>query len=682
MQKPQLSNEIRYRKLVLRSILSILLFIVVYLFVLAISVVFLGIGVYYFAPAAAGESDFGFLVLSGTLIFIGGHFTITLLRPIFKKSKDSLDHWVQITGNDEPELFELIKKVANSVGTTLPKTVYLSSDSNAAVYFERSLISLFFPVRKDLSIGLGLLNAVTVSEFEAILAHEFAHFSQKSLQLGAHVGAVNHGIHTIIVENNRIVHGEDASKNFITGLIYMLGLFTVPVTILMEKTYTVVNMSYLALSREMEFHADAIASQVIGSVPMASGLLRLSLAQSAYEFTLNYYGDKVLENKKPSNIFPQVKWIMNQIGKDAQLDFQHNLPQVTLSELIRYDHSKLSIEKQWESHPSTRDRIEAINALRSPASANSNALAATLIQNLQTWQEKGTEKLFSNVEFKEQPGTVEFEEFIQDVTPKIKKDREDPIFMGYYDDRIPYNLDLEEALEFEPDDSIRLDQLFSKERTDSLIAGRALEEDARTLQKISKKLIRVRTFDYDGTKYKAADSLKLYNQLKIQADSFWESIFEHDLRIFRFFYQKASKKGLEAEYFAQFKSYNDSLALQEEGEKLRINLLESADFLTKQTPFDTIVYRMELLKALEGEFKASFKMLFENPHVHDAITPKGKEEFPKYLSKDWQYFSDETYDEEALELFFSAVSNYAGMFSHFVEGAGKDVIRMQASLLK
>jgi Zn-dependent protease with chaperone function len=39
--------------------------------------------------------------------------------------------------------------------------------------------------RKNLQIGIGLVNSVTVSEFKAVLAHEFGHFSQRSMKVAA-----------------------------------------------------------------------------------------------------------------------------------------------------------------------------------------------------------------------------------------------------------------------------------------------------------------------------------------------------------------------------------------------------------------------------------------------------------------------------------------------------------------
>ena len=65
-----------------------------------------------------------------------------------------------------------------------PHRVFLTPDVNAAVFYRESLLSLLLPTSKNLVIGLGLVNQLNLSEFKAVLAHEFGHFSQNSMKLG------------------------------------------------------------------------------------------------------------------------------------------------------------------------------------------------------------------------------------------------------------------------------------------------------------------------------------------------------------------------------------------------------------------------------------------------------------------------------------------------------------------
>ncbi|MBK9265656.1 MAG: M48 family metallopeptidase [Polyangiaceae bacterium] len=65
-----------------------------------------------------------------------------------------------------------------------PHRVFLSSRVNAGVFYDLSFINLLVPTRKNLEIGLGLVNTLTLSEFTVVLAHEFGHFAQRSMAVG------------------------------------------------------------------------------------------------------------------------------------------------------------------------------------------------------------------------------------------------------------------------------------------------------------------------------------------------------------------------------------------------------------------------------------------------------------------------------------------------------------------
>ena len=76
-------------------------------------------------------------------------------------------------------------------------------DVNAAVFYNESLLSLFLPASKNLVIGLGLVNRLNLSEFKAVLAHEFGHFSQSSMKLGTYVYTANRILADIVYARDR-----------------------------------------------------------------------------------------------------------------------------------------------------------------------------------------------------------------------------------------------------------------------------------------------------------------------------------------------------------------------------------------------------------------------------------------------------------------------------------------------
>ena len=56
----------------------------------------------------------------------------------------------------------------------------------------------FFPIKKNLEIGLGLSDGTSVEEVKSIIAHEFGHFSQNSMKVGSTVYVTNTVLHDLI----------------------------------------------------------------------------------------------------------------------------------------------------------------------------------------------------------------------------------------------------------------------------------------------------------------------------------------------------------------------------------------------------------------------------------------------------------------------------------------------------
>lgn len=185
----RLSKE--FKKQTLRTIFSLVIFAAVYILILVAAVgltiacVYGGIMMVVLAPRLVtiglgiGLASLGFFIL---------YF---LFKFIFTSNKVDRSHLQRITREEQPDLFLLLDDIVSKVGTTFPKNVYLSSEVNASVFYDSSFWSMFLPIRKNLQIGLGLVNSVTHDELKAILSHEFGHFSQRTMKVGSYVYNVN-----------------------------------------------------------------------------------------------------------------------------------------------------------------------------------------------------------------------------------------------------------------------------------------------------------------------------------------------------------------------------------------------------------------------------------------------------------------------------------------------------------
>ncbi|MFO0329758.1 MAG: M48 family metallopeptidase, partial [Bacteroidota bacterium] len=190
-----------FKSEVLKVTGAIVLFIIVYVLLMGLA---MGLAV------AAGYGGIAFILLHPSFITLmiglglaglGLMVLFFLIKFLFARNKVDRSHLVEVTRQQQPELFSFIEQLTKEIGAPFPKRIYFSSDVNASVFYDSGFWSMFLPIRKNLQIGLGLVNVLTVSELKAVLAHEFGHFSQRSMKLGSYVYNVNQIIFNLLYDN-------------------------------------------------------------------------------------------------------------------------------------------------------------------------------------------------------------------------------------------------------------------------------------------------------------------------------------------------------------------------------------------------------------------------------------------------------------------------------------------------
>src|SRR5579871_2715519 len=187
-----------YRRQVVIVLLSLAVFILFYLGLLIGSgwVVIYAISQGMSEPsmyASRSENNwfFGLAVLAVILFLF-------LAKALFKWRKEREELRIEITQQEHPILFDFVRRICEDTRAPFPYRIFVTPDVNAAVFYNSSLLSLILPVKKNLLIGLGLVNGLNLSEFKAVLAHEFGHFSQSSMRLGSYVYMANHIIYDLV----------------------------------------------------------------------------------------------------------------------------------------------------------------------------------------------------------------------------------------------------------------------------------------------------------------------------------------------------------------------------------------------------------------------------------------------------------------------------------------------------
>lgn len=682
MVKKEINLSKEFKIQTTRAIIALFIFFIAYLTIVSvaslITILCIWLGVYcilhihnlFFIVFGIGISSFGLIIL------------IFLFKFLFKTSKSDRSLWLEVTQKNEPALFKLISEIVNQVGTEFPKKVYLSSDVNASVFYDSNILSIFFPVGKNLQIGMGLVNSVSESELKAILSHEFGHFAQGTMRLGSFVYGVNKMIFDMIYENesfDKIIQ-EWADLSWIFSIVVQgANKVILGIQWLSRKLYEIVNLNYLGLSREMEFHADEIAAHVAGSEPLKNSLLRLNLADHAYQSVLNFYDSRIKENTRTENIFSDMEFVLKHISAENRIPVINNLPQVSTEYLSKYNKSKLVIKDQWSSHPTLEERIQRLERLGIKSEPDSYKPANTLFSNHLEIQSKLTEKLFATIKFDGEVILTGADFFRTNFVDEFKKNQFEPVFNDYYDNWNPLNIDIRNK----PSDLITPDpdHLFSPKKIELVYMAFALQNDISIINQLLTGTTGIKTFDYDGIRYKISDCKNLLDQLEKQSKELNLQLHENDTIIYWTFKQIENKLNLTPkieDFYSDFYNFDQ---LYDQNFELFKQLNESLQFINITTPFETIRKNFKNILPLETNLKEKIKNLMSDELFQVEINQEIKQKLNTYLKEDLIYFRNESYLDSNLELLFYVMNifqhlNSKGFFLH-----KKRVLSYQAELL-
>jgi len=304
---------------------------------------------------------------------------IYLIKPLFAFKKNHNETRVEVFETECPDLFAMIRDVAGKTGCKMPKHVYLSPDVNACVFYDTSFWSIFFPIKKNLEIGLGLFDGTSVEEVKSIIAHEFGHFSQNSMKVGSTVYVTNTVLHDLI-------YAEDFWDRFVdkwclsdTGVIRFFGVLTRGLTNIINRltfyVYKFVQKGYLKLSRYMEYDADNIACQCVGSDNFVSAMCKIDSLSNKDGLYKHLLSNLIDEKKIVANYFIGKRIVANIIPNKDMPVLQYDEQLIKPIRTFEIE-SRVKVEDVWSSHPSLEDRLDNARAQHCPATVSRNPIPA------------------------------------------------------------------------------------------------------------------------------------------------------------------------------------------------------------------------------------------------------------------------------------------------------------------
>ena len=494
-------------------------------------------------------------------LVIGGIFSgllcLFLVKGLFKRSRVDPGLRVEVTEAEQPNLYAFIRGLCQETGAPFPHKVFLVPDVNAAVSFDESLLNLIFPSKKNLIIGLGLVNRLNLSEFKAVLAHEFGHFSQNSMKLGSYVYTANRVVADVVYGRDWLDDRLGTAQRIDIRIAIFAWIFGAGLWVMrkgLDLLFRGINFAHASLSRQMEYNADLVAASVTGSDALVFALARLDLAGDAlgqawtdltaaadhgrFSRDMYYHQTRAAEFLKIRHNNPKLGEVP-ELPADSTQTVQVFKPEDT------------SVPKMWATHPSNHDR--EVNAklryIRSPIDERSPWV---LFRSPEEVRETVTRRVYEMAR-KVKPEKLEDPEAIQAfIDAEHAETTYDPRYQGLYENRyikpgVLAELTVPAVSSF--DDPALLAEahgkLYGEELKERMEAHKSRNEEVNKLARMAHGAVELRgkDFEHRGGRYRLADAAKLLKEVEAELDKDFEWMHALDRETFRVHYAMASQLG-------------------------------------------------------------------------------------------------------------------------------------------
>jgi heat shock protein HtpX len=337
------------------AILGIVMVIGSYLFVALLAAACVYFPYIVFARARA-ENGNG---LDVVLLLFGIVIAATMLWSLIPRREEFTPPGLLLKRSQHPRLFAEIEGIAAALNEAVPRDVYLIGEANAFVADRGGIMGL--GSRRIMGLGLPLLSTMTVSQFRAVLAHEFAHYYGGDTSLGPWVYRTKASF-VRVFENVGSV-GELAR-------IAILGAMYVVVTTLLKWYFVAFLRISNFVSRKQEYRADELASLIAGRQNLIDGLQALHRTAAVWPA---YWKQEV----QPVLSMGSLVAIGEGLNRFLALPEISQAVSKSLETRLREEKAK-----PYDTHPPLRDRIAAAQQLPDSPALQDTQIASSLLDNI------------------------------------------------------------------------------------------------------------------------------------------------------------------------------------------------------------------------------------------------------------------------------------------------------------
>lgn len=279
---------------------------------------------------------------------------------------------VELKPEDEPKLFAFLAQLSEETRAPRPHKVFVSSSVNASVFYDISFWNFIFPSKKNLVLGLGLVNLLSLDELKAVVAHEYGHFAQRTMAVGRWVYIAQQAAGHVIASRtifDKVLLGVSNIDIRIAWIGWIMRVFVWAFRAVLDTAFRVVVLTDRALGREMEFQADRVAVSVSGSDSLVHALHRLGPADEAWEEALNFAVSELSRGRPVEDLLllqSEALQHMRRILDQPDFGATPRRPSYAASHRVFQD-ALAHPPRMWMTHPLNREREDNAKAVYLPS---------------------------------------------------------------------------------------------------------------------------------------------------------------------------------------------------------------------------------------------------------------------------------------------------------------------------
>lgn len=211
----------------------------------------------------AGLSPVALALVMLAAMIVAGAIAIVSVARILTTSAPPADARA-VTRGDAPALFDCIDQVQRAAAGPVMDAVFIDNSLDASVDVMRRF-GFFGAPSRWMIIGLPLMQALTVDQFKAVIAHEYGHVVSTQDKTVAAI----YQWRALFLRLRDVLHVRRGAGD---------GLFARACHALADRIVPFFDRLTKPLAREAELNADAVAAKLVSGQTTADALLRLHLA--------------------------------------------------------------------------------------------------------------------------------------------------------------------------------------------------------------------------------------------------------------------------------------------------------------------------------------------------------------------------------------------------------------------